>query len=189
MTSGEIVAIPETLDGLRVDIATLKRHPANARQGNVALIKESLQAHGQYRPIVVNRRTNEVLAGNHTLDAARELGWRQVAATFVDVDDDTATRIMLIDNRANDVATYDDRALAELLQGLEDDYTATGFASADLEKLIAGFAVGDEREADTEPQLGAIEYRLMIRCRDEHEQAKWLEQLQSEGLEVQALAQ
>ncbi len=27
------------------------------------------------RPIVVNRPTMEVLAGNHTLLAARELGW------------------------------------------------------------------------------------------------------------------
>ena len=32
---------------------------------------------GQYRPIVVNRPTGEVLAGNHTLLAARELGGRR----------------------------------------------------------------------------------------------------------------
>jgi hypothetical protein len=31
--------------------------------------------------VVATRRTGEVLAGNHTLLAARELGWKQLAST------------------------------------------------------------------------------------------------------------
>src|ERR1017187_2560559 len=88
----------------QVDVGTLKQHPRNARQGDVGAIVESLRAHGQYRPIVVQRSTNHVLAGNHTLKAARELGWPTIAATFLDVTNDQALRILLVDNRTNDLA-------------------------------------------------------------------------------------
>ena len=59
---------------------------------------------GQYRPIVVNAGTKtgryrEVLAGNHTLAAALKLGWSHLAGSVVDVDDDTAARIVAADNR------------------------------------------------------------------------------------------
>lgn len=41
----------------------------------------------------------EVLAGNHTLQAARELGMAEVTVTQLDVDEEQARRIMLVDNR------------------------------------------------------------------------------------------
>jgi hypothetical protein len=44
-------------------------------------------------------------------------------------------------------------------------------------------------EPDTTPQLGPVEYRLVIRCDDEHHQADWLQRLQAQGLQVQAIAQ
>src|SRR5215210_3441174 len=87
------------LQTLAVPLADLRPYDANPRRGDVEAIKASLQAHGQYRPIVVNRPTMQVLAGNHTLEAARELGWVTIAATFVDVDDEQAKRIVLVDNR------------------------------------------------------------------------------------------
>lgn len=100
-------------------------HPRNVREGNVQAIMESLRAHGQYRPIVVQRSTNHVLAGNHTLQAARLLGWQQIAVTYIDCDDEQGVRILLADNRTNDLASYNDDKLAELLKILQD--TPTGF--------------------------------------------------------------
>lgn len=109
--------IHETLEKLQVPIESLRPYHRNPRQGDVGAIMQSLEHHGQYRPIVVNSRTQEVLAGNHTLEAARQLGWNQIAATFVDVDEDQAARIVLIDNRSTDLAAYDDAVLAELIDG------------------------------------------------------------------------
>jgi DNA modification methylase len=108
---------PEISD-LSIDITAVTPHPRNIRQGDVGAICQSLAAHGQYRPIVVQRSTGHVLAGNHTLAAARSLGWSQVAATYVECDDEQALRILLVDNRANDLATYDQSALSDLLQEL-----------------------------------------------------------------------
>ena len=128
--------IPETLSELRVPVDSLKHYGKNPRTGDVDAIAESLEVNGQYRPVVVNQRTGEVLAGNHTLKAARKLGWSEIAATYVDVDDEQAARIVLVDNRSNDLAEYDDSALVELLATIED-LAGSGFSDQDLADLLA----------------------------------------------------
>lgn len=143
--------IASTLEDLRVPIDSLQPYPGNPRRGDVAVLVQSLRHHGQYRPIVVNTRTREVLAGNHTLQAARELGWTEIAATFVDADEATAKQIVLIDNRSNDLATYDFSVLAELLQSLPD-LEGTGYDDDALAQVLAEIGDPDEdRGRDTEP--------------------------------------
>ena len=154
--------IHETLEKLQVPIEGLKPYHRNPRQGDVGAIMQSLEHHGQYRPIVVNARTQEVLAGNHTLAAARELGWTQIAATFVDVDDDQAARIVLVDSRANDLATYDADALTTLLAELADTeqgFNGTGFDGDALDDMLAELARGATGDAgrDTTPAAPARE--------------------------------
>ncbi len=117
-------------------IDQLHPYPGNPRKGNLEVLKESLSRNGQYRPIVVNRATLQVLAGNHTLQAAEDLGWTQIAVTYVDVDDEQAARIVLVDNRSNDLAGYDNEALADLLSELPD-LDGTGYDVDGLDALLA----------------------------------------------------
>lgn len=134
---------------LAVPIEGLEFHPRNVRQGDVGAISESLKQHGQYRPIVVQKSTNYVLAGNHTLKAAQMLGWETIAATYVDCDDETALRILLVDNRANDLAMYDDNTLAELLKELamsDLGLTGTGFTGDVLDNLLEDLDVDLAKE-------------------------------------------
>lgn len=135
----ETVEKVKTLQIEQVKLSELNTHPKNARQGDVGAIVESLEAHGQYKPIIVQKSTNNVLAGNHTLQAARALGWEEIAATFVDVDDDQALRILIVDNRVSDLATYDDEVLVEVLKSLAEDeflLEGTGFEGDDLDDLL-----------------------------------------------------
>lgn len=131
-----------------VPVTDLTPHPENARRGNVAAIVESLSTFGQYRPIVVQASTKHILAGNHTWQAATELGWKTVSAVLVDVDDTTAKRILVADNRLNDLAAYDHEALIDLLQSLEGDLQGTGFTDEDVLDLLA---------AHTPPSLDDLE--------------------------------
>jgi DNA modification methylase len=127
---------------------SLRLHPDNPRRGDLEAIKQSLEGHGQYRPLVANRPTREVLAGNHTLVAARALGFSEIAVTFVDATPEQARRILLVDNRTSDLAGYDDEALAELLGELPD-LVGTGYDEAALAELLDGLA--PEPVADDEP--------------------------------------
>lgn len=121
-----------------VSIDELTPHPKNVRQGDIGAISESLKAHGQYRAIVAQRSTGHILAGNHTWKAAKALGWKEIAVHWADCDDDTALRIMLADNRANDLAMYDQQALAGLLSELsttEQLLLGTGYTAEFLDEL------------------------------------------------------
>jgi hypothetical protein len=131
--------IPATLQELTVPITELNHYGKNPRKGDVDLIAESLKTNGQYKPITVRAGTNEVLAGNHTLKAAKKLGWDRIAVTYIDVDDEQAARIVLVDNRANDLATYDDDVLRSLLQELPD-LDGTGYTDYFLDEVGKGIA-------------------------------------------------
>ena len=116
-------------------VGLLHPYTKNPRRGNVAAVAESLQVNGQYRPIVVREGTDEILAGNHTYLAAVQLGWKEVAVSYVTATDEEAARIVLVDNRTNDLAGYDDLALSELLASLPN-LKGVGYDDADLAGLV-----------------------------------------------------
>lgn len=146
--------IRDTIAQLAVPIDGLKPYGKNPRRGNVKLIADSLEHHGQYKPIVVRTGTMEVLAGNHTMRAAKDLGWTEIAATFVEVTDDEAARIVLVDNRSNDVAGYDTAELAELLQSLPS-LDGTGFDAATVDELVHGIEQEPAEAPDSADELPA----------------------------------
>ena len=120
-------------------VTELTRHPRNPRQGDVGAIVQSIQHNGFYAPLIVQKSTGFVLAGNHRLAAAQELGMEKVPVVVVDVDDDAALRVLLADNRTADLATYDDSALAALLEELAVTpvaLTGTGYDGDDLDRLL-----------------------------------------------------
>ena len=132
----------------KVALGELSLYPNNPRNGNIDLIAESLEAYGQYKPITVNKRNGQILAGNHTFRAAEKLGWEDIAVTYVDVDDAVAAKIVAIDNKTSDMGGYDTEKLLELLDELPD-LAATGYTQDDIDSLMA---LLDE---ETTPNLGA----------------------------------
>lgn len=139
------------MDGYAVDVkpSILRGFHKNPRIGDTQAIAASLRAHSQYRPIVVNKgthtgRENEVLAGNHTLAAIRNLSeqypdddrWQTIHTWQIDVDDDMANRIVVADNRTADLGAYDYDILSDLLSAMEDDELGpAGFSRDQLEAL------------------------------------------------------
>lgn len=133
-----------------VHVDDLKPYAGNARQSDMDSIKESVQTNGLYRSIVVRKTTMEILAGNHTWLAAKELGITHISVGIIDVDEHTALKIVLADNGTNDKATYDDQALAELLEALNGDLTGTGFIDDDYDELIDALNDADLASQDTD---------------------------------------
>lgn len=120
-----------------VALSELRRFPSNPREGDIGAISESLRLLGQYRPVVVNKRNNQILKGNHTAAAAVSLGWKEIAVVWVDVDDEQATKIVLADNRTADKATYDNDLLASMLDTLPT-LEGTGFDYEDYAEVREG---------------------------------------------------
>jgi ParB-like chromosome segregation protein Spo0J len=120
-----------------VPLDRVSPHPRNPRQGDVGAIAVSIERFGLYQPIVVQRSTGYILAGNHRWMAAAALGLDEVPVVWLDVDDITAEAIMLADNRTAELATWDDAALLDLLSELrrEDALEGVGWDDEDIEAL------------------------------------------------------
>ena len=167
---------------VEVPLGKLVEYPHNPRRGEVDRLVESIEAHGQYRALVVNKRTMQVLAGNHTLKALRKTGAAKALVHYVDVDEVEAKKIVLADNRLSDLAGYDDQALAVLLSDLPD-LDATGYEQADLDSLLAKLA----GPADPDPQQIPETFDVIVSCESEDTQIELLERLTEEGLTCKAL--
>lgn len=152
--------IHDSLLPLAITIADLTPDPDNARRHtdrNLDSIAASLRAYGQRKPIVVQRQGMVVRAGNGTLDAARRLGWDQIAAVVIDETDITATAYALADNRTAELAVWDEPQLAKLLgqvsEGWDEyDPMAVGFEEAEVIRLLAKFGhLADSTLPDIDP--------------------------------------
>ena len=174
------------------DLNTFHRNP---RRGDVNAIAVSLARHGQYRPIVVNEgsvtgRPFEVLAGNHTLLAARSLGWESIDVALIDVDEETATSIVLADNRLADLGDYDNTDLVDLLDSLNGDYLGTGYDDAFLDDLHDLLNPPDSADALTPPDGDKYDrqFAVTVICNDEEHQAQVYEKPRADGLVVRVVS-
>jgi ParB-like chromosome segregation protein Spo0J len=135
-----------------VSIAAIQPHPRNPRQGDVNAIIASIKSNQFFGACVVQRSTGNILAGNHRWLAARECGLPVVPVIYVDCDDAEALRILLVDNRTNDLAGYDDAALAQLLQEVQAEagtLLGTGFDIESLDDLLRGLQSDSASEGAT----------------------------------------
>jgi DNA modification methylase len=125
----------------KIAIDKLLLDPANARKHgkkNLDSIKGSLAKFGQQKPIVVNA-DNVIVAGNGTMQAAKELGWKEINIVRTDLKGSDITAFGIADNRTSELAEWDDKVLQELLEGLkaEDfDLSAIGFDIDDMNEMI-----------------------------------------------------
>lgn len=178
--------ITPDLRPLAVPIGELKPDPQNARThdaANVKAIAASLREYGQVKPLVVNRRNGQIVAGNGTLAAARSLGWSHLAVVWVEQDESKQHGLSIADNRTAELAEWDDDVLAVLLGQVEED---TPELYADL--LLADLrAEEEETTGDAEGEIVPDAYQVVIECDGEEEQKEWYQRLKKEGAKCRLL--
>lgn len=145
----------------QVPISELSVDPGNARQHdrrNIDTIKGSLRRFDQQKPIVA-RRDGTVIAGNGTLEAARELGWDTIGVHWSDLEGAEAAAYAIADNRTAELAEWDDSALAETLASIQNDQSidelVTGFDEKEIKELITKSSGGGEVDEDEPPAAPA----------------------------------
>ena len=128
-----------------IEVAVIHEHPQNPRKGDDKTVAESVSRSGFFGAILVQRSTGHILAGNTRFRVMRDEGHDTIPGFWIDCDDDTATRILLADNRTSDLAFYDDEALFGLLQHLvdADGLEGTGYDRAAYELLMQSVEQND----------------------------------------------
>jgi ParB-like chromosome segregation protein Spo0J len=106
IVSPDLVRFLRPITDFRQDTRNARRHPPES----IEAIKASLSSFGQQKPIVA-LASGQVVAGNGTLTAARELGWDKLAAV-VFANEARATAYAVADNRTAELSTWDSATVA-----------------------------------------------------------------------------
>lgn len=172
----EIKVIP--IDDLTLDANNAREH----NQKNLDAIANSLQMFGQRKPVVITKDL-VVVAGNGTLEAARQIGWKGLSCVTVpdDWDTDTIKAYALADNRTAELASWN----SEILLGQLRELNTNDWSVTDLG--FKGFDLKTRDEIDTDLKEIGERFEVVIECSDENEQTALLLRLSQEGLRVRAI--
>jgi hypothetical protein len=159
-----VTAAPEGLPRLagsqvydpECELATLHDHPRNPRRGDDAAVAGSLDANGWYGVIIAQTSTRRILAGHTRRRSLQAEGATRAPVLWLDCDDDVAERILLVDNRSAELATWDmDQLTALLTERSAADLgglIGTGFTTDDLAILSAGALISRQREDEDDDE-------------------------------------
>lgn len=173
-----------------IALADIKPNPRNARvhsSAQVAKIARLIESVGFTVPLIVDESMT-VLAGHGRLTAAKKLGLKTLPCVVLSGLSEAQRRAYaLADNNVALDATWDEGALGQELRALigTPELHLPGFEFAELAKLLELEPAEDEQDAS--PQLGGMEFRVVVDCSDESHQAELLSRFEAEGLTCRPL--
>ena len=176
-------------------------HPdkSNANKGTErgrAALETSLRKYGAGRSILLDKH-GRIVAGNKTAEVAADVGIDDVLIvqtdgsqlvavqrTDLDIDSPEGRGLAYADNRVGELSLEWDAAqmLADIDAGID---LSDLWRQDELDELLG--TIAEQEAADSSPQLGRLEFRIIILCDGETQQAELLERFESEGLNCQAL--
>lgn len=191
-----------------VPLNKLVRWPRNPKSHDLGSLYQSIERFGFVNPIVVDEATGKLVAGHGRLDSLQQLkASGRPAPQGIQVSGETwlvpvirgiafkseseAEAYIVADNQLTIAGGWDDAKLAEVLADLaaQDGLEGTGFDADDVDELLK--RLNGEEQATATPkdqgQMGDLQYRIVVECGNEQEQARLLERFEQEGLTCKAL--
>ena len=147
---------PKPLKIIYQQLDDLKLDPGNPRvhtKRQIGQIASSIRNFGFNVPVLVGRH-GDVIAGHGRLMACPELGITEVPTLCLDhLSPAQARAFMIADNKLTEIATWDDRLLAEQLRdlslsGLDFSLEVTGFMTAEIDLRINSLEDKPSQDAD-----------------------------------------
>jgi hypothetical protein len=169
-------------------------------------IENSIGRFGYVEPIVLDERTNRIVAGHGRKAALLKLkssGGPPPAGVVVNENGDwiipvirgwwskndkEAEAYLIASNRLVELGGWDEKELASMMIGLqsEDLLSGVGYTSSEVTHLLSEIERQNSFEGMSEPILNSV-WQIVIDCSDEPEQEKYLNEFISRGLKCRAL--
>lgn len=176
-----------TTDEAAIWLAPQKLKPwkKNPRKNDHAVqeVAESIRRYGFGAPIVARRATMQIIAGHTRWKAAMVLELKEVPVRLLDISEQDAERLALIDNRLAELADWDAGALLELHDDL--NLIDLGWSDAELENLRR--SVEEPSAPVDQSSRWETVYQIVIDCADETEQLRLVEELEERGVKCRLL--
>ena len=146
-----------------IEVSKLKESPYNPRihpEKALERLEKSIEKFGFTNPILVQKSTNQIIAGHARLKAAKEAGLKKVPVIFLDFDDVTAKAYNITDNRLAELTEWDYPKLKDLITEIDTgaiDVELTGFDDEELKEIFDyDSGNGKEETFDVDAELEKI---------------------------------
>jgi hypothetical protein len=147
--SSGLAIIYRPIEALRLDPTNPRRHSKK----QIRQVANSIATFGFNVPVLIDAEL-KIIAGLGRVLACRELGWNEVPTISLDhLTAAQARAFMIADNRLSEIASWNDRLLAEQLKdlslaGLDFSIEVTGFEVGEIDLRIASLDDPPETAAD-----------------------------------------
>jgi ParB-like chromosome segregation protein Spo0J len=178
-----------------VAVAALKpwtKNPRPIKPKHVRDLMRSIKRFGFGAPLLARREDGEIIAGHARLEAAKRLRLDIVPVRYLDITASEAHVLALADNKLQENREWDDKALAAVIDELEDfgaDLTqGTGFDDDEIDKLLGAEEPGGGADQDASSKMGGgLAYRIVIECDDDMHQVELMARFEADGLKCKPL--
>lgn len=125
---------------VRLALKMLTPHPKNPNVHPISQLDAlvaSIKQFGQPRPILVRAANKMIIGGHGVYEALRRSGADEADVLLWDVDQETADRFMVADNRLGEMSRRDDDLIRDLLKDMPAELLpAIGYSQDDVDKLF-----------------------------------------------------
>ena len=100
-----------------VNILQLKPYHLNCKihnRTNIEAIKISLNKFNQYLPLVVSKKNNEIIIGNGTFQALKELNFKFVDVIYLDLTEQQQKILNISDNKISQLSHWNENLLNKI---------------------------------------------------------------------------
>lgn len=127
---------------LLVPISEVMPYENNANNGDVDIVRDSIQTNGFYGAIIAQKGFGTIIAGHTRYEALLSLGSEWIPVIWVETNNVSAARMRIVDNRSTRLGRDDPALLLEELQSImEADQelvlAGTGYLEEDLDAIRA----------------------------------------------------
>lgn len=147
-----------------IDIKSIVPAPYNPRKikpEELDKLVKSIQEFGYCEPIIINEQTGHCVGGHQRLKALQKLGYKEVTAVIVDLEEQKEKALNIALNKIS--GEWDFTLLKDLIEDLDDgqfDLELTGFDLSEIENLMT-FVPDEKKEVqednfNSEPPKQAI---------------------------------
>lgn len=128
-----------TVDTLKASVLEGMRSPYNPRTispSDLSALRRSIREFGMVQPILVNKKTNTIVAGHQRLEAAVAEGLEDLPVIHVDLDKEDERALNLALNRIS--GEWEQEGLSSLLTEIRaaGRIEVTGFTETEADKII-----------------------------------------------------
>lgn len=184
----DIVQLLNNSEIVKLKLSEIISDPGNSRVHdihNLQVIKKSLLRFGQYRPFVIQKSTMYIRVGNGMYQAmlqiakeqGKDVGDIEVKCMVLDLTDEQANTLSVLDNKSSDLSYNDNAKLGELFKNMStQNIQLTGFSNQQVSKILQSFNTDiekminpldkvktqEEKKQQKQTKTGVLQYKLLF---------------------------